>query len=51
MTSNAHDAYLAKVIINIQCKTLFPKHKSRLVCTGIHIYETTSLQDWFYSNL
>ena len=37
---NAHDVLLAKVIINIQCETLFPKHNSRVVCTGIHIYKT-----------
>ena len=35
---NAHDVFLSKVIINIQCETLFPKHNSRVVCTGIHIY-------------
>ena len=40
ITSNVHDAFLSKVIINIQCETLFPKHKSRVLCTGIHIYKT-----------
>ena len=37
---NAHDVFLSKVIKNIKCETLFPKHKRRVVCTGIHIYKT-----------
>ena len=43
MTSNAHDVFLSKVIILIQCEALIPKHKSRVVFyrpTGIHIYKT-----------
>ena len=32
--------FLSKVIINIQCETLFPKHENGIVCTGIHIYKT-----------
>ena len=40
MTSNAHDVFLSKVVNNIQCETLFLKHKSRVVSTGIHIYKT-----------
>ena len=41
MTSNAHDAFLSKVIIKIQCEALFPKNKSIAESTGIHIYKTT----------
>ena len=52
MTSNAHDVFLSKVNINIQCETLFPKHKSRVVCIYADWYtylqDITSLQDWFY---
>ena len=55
MTSNAHDVFLSKVNINIQCETLFPKHKSRVVCIYADLYtylqDITSLQDWFYIDL
>ena len=55
MTSNAHDVFSSKVIILIQCETLLPKHKSRVVCISAYWYtylqDITSLQDWFYIDL
>ena len=42
MTSYAHEVFLSKVIINIQCET-FQNIKAELCVyrpTGIHIYKT-----------
>ena len=38
-----------QVLTNIQCETLFLKHKSRFVCIYWYTYlqDITSLQDWF----